>query len=59
MTSQTGWQTVKIQMLPNIWRSKGNETMNICSVNKIQHEEHFSKKVLQKCGEETISGTLF
>ena len=27
MTSQPGWQTVAIHLLPNISRSKGNETM--------------------------------
>ena len=27
MTSQPGWQTIVIHILPNMWRSKGNQKM--------------------------------
>ena len=39
MMSQDGKQTIAIQILPNISRSKGNQTMIL---NRIQHEKHFS-----------------
>ena len=44
MTSQTGWQTVKIQILPNIWRSKGNETMKFAQLIKHNMRNTFLKK---------------
>ena len=39
MMSQDGKQIMAIQMLPNISRSKGNQTM---IRNRIQLEKHFS-----------------
>ena len=38
MTSQSGKQIIAVHILPNISRSKGNETG---SVNRMQHEKDF------------------
>ena len=40
MTSQPGYQTIVIQILPNISRSKGNQTLKFGQLKK--HEKHFS-----------------
>ena len=42
-------------MLPNILRSKGNQTMKFAQLIKYNMRNTFLKKILQKCGEETIS----
>ena len=39
--SQTGQQIITIPILHNISSSKGNQTMEIWSVNTIQHEKFF------------------
>ena len=39
MRSQHGKQIIAIQMLLSISRSEGNE---ICSVNRVYHEKHFT-----------------
>ena len=40
ITSQPGWQTIVIHILPNILRTKGNHN-KIWSVNRMLHEKHF------------------
>ena len=39
MTSKPGKQTIAIQILPNILRSKRNKTKKF---SRIEHEKHFS-----------------
>ena len=51
MTSQPGKQTISIQILPNISRNKGNQTMK--SGQLIEYEEGFflenhTKNVVEK-----------
>ena len=40
MTLQPGKQIIAIHILPNISRSKGNQTIKFCSVNTIKREKH-------------------
>ena len=48
MTLQPGQQTIKIHILPNIFQSKGNQTMKFWSFNRILEEKFFSSKIIQK-----------
>ena len=48
MTLQPGQQTIKIHILPNIFQSKGNQTMKFWSFNRILEETFFSSKIIQK-----------
>ena len=48
MTLQPGQKTIKIQILPNIFQSKGNQTMKFWSFNGILEEKIFSSKIIQK-----------
>ena len=48
MTSQTGWQTIVIHILPNISRSKDNQAMKFghlieCSMRNISLEKFYTK----------------
>ena len=43
MTSQPGTQTIKIQILTNIWRSKGNQAIKFGKLIDIRWEIFFFK----------------
>ena len=48
MTSQSGLQTIAIQILPYISQSKGNQPDNeTWSINRIQQEEYFSSIIMR------------
>ena len=54
MTSQPGWQIIVMHILPNISRSKDNETMKFrqlieCSMKNILHEKSYAKYSEETC----------
>ena len=53
MTSQPGKQTIVIYMLPNISRSKGNQTMKFGQVIECNMKNLFLEKSYTKHGGET------
>ena len=53
MTSQPGWQTIVIHILPNISRTKDNQTMKFGHLIKCNKKNISLKKSYTKCGEET------
>ena len=54
MVSQPGLQTTEINILTNISRSKGNQTMRFGQL--IEHNRNiFLEKLCAKCGGETIA----
>ena len=59
MTSETGYQTIVIHMLPNIWRSKGNHTMAFGQLIEYNIRNIVLEKSYTKCGEETKSQTFY
>ena len=54
MTSQSGKQTVAINILSNISRSKGNQAMKFGQLIKHNMKNIFFEKSYTKCGGETI-----
>ena len=48
MTSQTGQQTITIQILPNISRSKSNQTMKFSQLIEYNKKNIFFSKTMQK-----------
>ena len=54
MTSQTGQQTIAVYTLPNILRSKGNQTMAFGQLIEYNMRNIFIEKSYTKCGRETI-----
>ena len=52
MTSQPGYQTIVIQILPNILRSKGNQ-MKFGQLVEYNMRKIFLEKSSTKCGGET------
>ena len=48
MTSKTGQQIITIHILPNILRSKGNQSMKFGKLIKVQRQKYFSSKIMQK-----------
>ena len=54
MTSQPGQQTIAIHILPNISRSKGNQTMKFGQLIEYNMRNTFAKKSYTKCAGETI-----
>ena len=46
MTSQRGYQTIAIHILPNVSQSKVNQTMKYGQL--IEHDKYFSSKIIQK-----------
>ena len=52
MTSQPGQQTITIHILPNICRSKGNQTMKFNQVIEDNKRNIFSSKIIQKMSQE-------
>ena len=51
MTSQTRKQIIKIHMLPNIPRSKGNKTVKFGQLIEHNMRNIFLEKIYTKCGE--------
>ena len=58
MSSQPGLQTIAINILPNISRSKGNETMKFGQLIEYNMRNIFVEKSYTKCGGETIPRPL-
>ena len=54
MTSQPGKKTIAIHILPNISRSKDNQTMKSGQLVEHNIRNIFLEKSCTKCGEETI-----
>ena len=54
MTSQPGKQAIAIHILPNISRSKGNQTMKFAQLIEYYLRNIFLEKPYTKCGGETI-----
>ena len=46
--SQSEKQTITIQILPNISRSKGNQTTKFGHLLENHNEKYFSSKIIQK-----------
>ena len=53
LTSQPGQETIVIHMLPNILRSKGNQTMTFSQLTECNMKNIFLEKSYTKCGGET------
>ena len=52
----TAWlKTIAIHLLPNISRSKGNQTMKLCQLRDYNMRNIFLENSDTKCGEETSS----
>ena len=54
MTSHIEKQTITIHILPNISRSKGNQTVEFCQLVEYNMRNIFLEKSYTKCGGETI-----
>ena len=48
MTSQPGYQTIAIHILPNVSRSKGNQTMKFSQVIEYNKRHTFLQKSCKK-----------
>ena len=59
MTSQPGKQTTAIFILPNISRSKSNQTMKSGQLIECNQRQGFPKESWRKLGRETSSGPIF
>ena len=59
MTSQTGLQTITINILPNISQSKGNQTMKFGQLIEYNKRNIFLQKLCRKWGKETSFRPLF
>ena len=53
MTSQPGWQTIVIHVLPKISRSERNQTMKFGQLTKYNMRNIFPEKSYTKCVGET------
>ena len=53
MTSKLGWQTILIHILPDISRSKGNQTIRFGQLVECNMTNIFLEKSYTKCGGET------
>ena len=58
MTSQPGQQTIAKHILPNISRSKGNQTMKCDQLIEYTMKNIFVEKSYTKCAGETIPRPL-
>ena len=54
MTSQPGKQLISMHILPNISRSKSNQTTKFGQLIEYNMRNIFLEKPYTKCGEETI-----
>ena len=59
MTSQHGYQAITRNMLPNISRNKGNQTMKFGQLIEYNKKNFFLKLSHRKCGRETSSRPPF
>ena len=59
MTSRSGQQIIAIHKLPNISRSKGNQTMKIGQSIKYNMNNIILEKLYTKCGEEISPRTFY
>ena len=59
MTSQPGLQTITIHILPNISRSKGNQTMKLSQLIEYTREIVFLKNYAENEEGKTSSTSLF
>ena len=59
MTSQPGKQIIAIHILPNISRSKNNQTMKYGKLIDCNMKNIFLEKSFAKCGGETILRPFF
>ena len=53
ITSQSGYQRTVIHIMPNISRSKGNQTMKISQLIECNMKNIFHEKSYTKCGGQT------
>ena len=58
MTSQLGYQTIAIHILPNISRSEGNQAMTFGQLTEYNIRNIFLEKSNTKCAGETIPRPL-
>ena len=58
MTSQPGQQTIAMHILPNIWRSKGNQSMAFGQLIEYNMRNIFVEKSYRKSARETIPRPL-
>ena len=58
-SSQPGFQTIAIYILPNISQSKGNQTMKFGQLIEYNKRNIFLQKLCKKWGRETSSRPLF
>ena len=54
MTSQPGYQAIVMHILPNILRSKSNQTMTLGQLIAYNIRNIFLEKSYTKCGGQTI-----
>ena len=59
MTSQPGYQTIAIHILPNISRSNGCQTIKLGQLIEYNKKNIFLQKLCRKWGKETSSRPLF
>ena len=59
MTSQPGWQTIAIDILPNISRSNDNQAMKFGQLIEYNEINVFPQKLYRKWGRETSPKPLF
>ena len=58
MTSQLGWQTVAIHILPNISKNEGNQRMKFGPLIEYNLTDIIVEKSYTKCGGETVPRPL-
>ena len=56
MASKLGKEIIAIHILPNILKTKGNQTMKFGELIECNRRTIFVEKSYTKCGEETIPG---
>ena len=59
MTSQPGWQTITMHILPNISRSKGNQTIKFGQLVDYNKQNVFLQKSCKTWGRETSFRPVF
>ena len=59
MTSQPGYQTIAIHILPNISRIKGNQTIKFGQLKEYNRKNIFVQKSCGKWNKETSARPLF
>ena len=55
MTSQPEKQIIAVHILPNISKSRGNQTLKFDQLIEYNMTKNFLEKLYKKCGRETIS----